>query len=366
MSDRLFISTRKGFFVARRGANGWSVGEPHFLGENATLALADPRDGTWYVAMNLGHFGVKLKASTDEGRTWEERAVPAYAEGMTYAAWDGKPPEPATLKLIWALEAGHASQPGRLWCGTLPGGLFRSDDGGRTWVLNEPLWNRPERMRWFGGGADQPGIHSICLDPRDPRTLRIAVSCGGVWVSTDDGESWENVGKGMRAEYVPPEQAYDTVGQDPHIMVQCPSQPNRIWVQHHNGVFRSDDAAGTFTEITNAQPTVFGFAVAVHPKNGDRAWFVPGVKDECRVPKDGKLVVSRTSDAGTTFELLTNGLPQVPSYDLVFRHALTIDESGERLAFGSTTGGLWTTENGGDSWTMLPARLPPIHAVRFA
>src|SRR5206468_2234229 len=128
-------------FPISRDKKGWKLGKPSFLGENATLAMADPRDGTWYAALNLGHFGVKLKASKDKGKTWDERGVPAYAEGMTIATADGKPPTPAKLKLIWALEAGTKAQPGRLWCGTLPGGLFQSDDFGATWKLNESLWN---------------------------------------------------------------------------------------------------------------------------------------------------------------------------------------------------------------------------------
>jgi hypothetical protein len=365
MSDRLLVSTKKGLFPIGRDKKSWKLGKPSFLGENATLAMADPRDGTWYAAMNLGHFGVKLKASTNKGKTWEERAVPEYAEGLTIATADGKPPTPAKLKLIWALEPGHDSQPGRLWCGTLPGGLFRSDDFGATWTLIESLWNAPGRANWFGGGADLPGIHSICLDPRDPKVIRIAVSCGGVWTSRDDGATWANEGDGLRAEFMPPDKQFEKSVQDPHIMVQCRGEPDCIWVQHHNGVFKSTDGAKTFTELPNAKPNVFGFGVAVHPKDGRTAWFVPGVKDECRVPKNGKFVVSRTKNGGKTFQVLTKGLPKEPAYDIVYRHALAIDETGKRLALGSTTGGLWITENGGDAWKQLDARLPPIHAVRF-
>lgn len=364
MSDCFLVSTRKGLFSVRRGARGWAVGAPSFLGENATLALRDPRDGTWYAALNLGHFGVKLKASRDEGKTWEERGVPAYREGDTWNTHDGRK-EPATLKLIWALEPGDASQPGRLWCGTLPGGLFKSDDHGQTWQMIESLWNVPERQQWFGGGADQPGIHSICVDPRNPKTIRIAISCGGVWETTDDGQSWTMIGKGLRADFVPPDQQYTTVTQDAHMMVQSRDNPDRIWIQHHNGIFVSTDAGRTFTELPHAKPSVFGFAVVTHPKDGNQAWFVPGVKDECRVPVNGRFVISRTRDGGKTFDVIDKGLPACPAYDLVFRHALAIDETGDRLAMGSTTGGVWTSEDGGESWQMLDARLPPVHAVRF-
>src|SRR5262245_57742758 len=297
MSDRLLVSTRKGLFALTRSGSQWKVEGVSFLAENVTLAHAD-HDGGWFAALNLGHFGTKLKFSPDMGKTWEDRAAPAYPEGETFASADGKPPSPATLKLIWALESGDRTQNGRLWAGTLPGGLFRSDDNGASWELVRGLWDRPERAKWFGGGADFPGIHSICLDPRNSRTLRIAVSCGGVWITEDDGATWANIGRGLFAEYMPPEGRMDLAIQDPHMMVQCPSAPDHLWVQHHNGVFRSIDGARTFAAVPNASPSVFGFGVVVHPDDGRTAWFVPAVKDERRVPVDGKLVVSRTRDGG--------------------------------------------------------------------
>src|SRR4051812_33839413 len=131
----MLVSTRKGLFTVTRGPTGWGIGRVAFLAENVTLAHADPRDGGWYAALNLGHFGVKLKFSPDGGETWEDRAVPAYPEGEQVQTGDGKPSKPAKLSLIWALESGGADQPGRLWAGTAPGGLFRSDDGGRSWEL---------------------------------------------------------------------------------------------------------------------------------------------------------------------------------------------------------------------------------------
>jgi len=365
MSQRLLISTKKGLFSLARKGSAWNVERVSFLGDNVTLAHVDHRGGL-YAALNLGHFGVKLKFSPDTGATWEDRAAPAYPEGETFSGGDGKPPVPAKLRMIWAFESGAAEQNGRLWVGTLPGGLFRSDDGGQSWELVRVLWDRPERSKWFGGGAEVPGIHSVCRDPRDPKTVRIAVSCGGVWITKDDGATWENIGQGLFAEYMPPEGRFDPVVQDPHMMVQCRTNPDHLWIQHHNGVFRSTDGAKTFESVPNVAPSVFGFGVAVHPVDPKTAWFVPAVKDERRIPVDGKLVVSRTRDGGQSFEVLRNGLPQENCYDLVYRHALAIDGSGNQLAIGSTTGGIWTTDNQGDRWVEVPARLPPIHAVRFA
>jgi hypothetical protein len=105
--------------------------------------------------------------------------------------------------------------------------------------------------------------------------------------------------------------------------------------------------------------------VAVHPKDPKTAWFVPAFKDEKRCPLDGRVVVNRTSDGGKSFETLSKGLPQTHAYDLVYRHGLDIDETGNRLAFGSTTGSVWVSEDGGESWQTVSSNLPPVYGVRF-
>ena len=138
-----------------------------------------------------------------------------------------------------------------------------------------------------------------------------------------------------------------------------------MWVQHHNGIFRSTDGAASWKEIENVKPSSFGFAVVAHPKDPKTAWFIPGIKDEKRIPVGGKLVVTRTRDGGESFDILDKGLPCEHAYDIVYRHALDIDSTGDVLAFGSTTGSLWISENGGDSWENISTHLPPIYCVRF-
>lgn len=349
---KLYVGTKKGLFVF----DGKSLGKPHFLGDPVSMVLPD-RDGTLYAALNLGHFGVKLRRSGDGGKSWEEVATPEY------------PPQPEgsndktpwKLVQLWSLE----SDDKRLWAGTIPGGLFTSADRGASWQLVRGLWDRPERAEWGGGGYDHPGIHSIAIETRDPRRIAVAVSTGGVWQTRDAGESWSIAAQGMYAEYMPPEQKFDQNAQDVHRLVQCAAHPEVFWAQHHNGVFRSGDGARSWQDVTAIRPSKFGFAVAVHPKDPDLAWFVPAVKDECRVPVDAKLVVARTRDGGKTFDVLRKGLPQEHAYDLVYRHCLDVDATGERLAFGSTTGGLWLSEDQGDSWRCVSTQLPPIHCVRF-
>jgi len=365
MNDRLLVSTRKGLFRIARGRGGWSVDGVDFLGDNVTLTLTDRRDGRSYAALDHGHFGVKLHRSTGSG--WEEIATPTYPpkpDGLEENDMWGRPIPWSTAR-IWAMQTGGSEEPGVLWCGTLPGGLFRSSDHGESWELMRSLWDDPRRKQWMGGGADLPGIHSINVDPRDSKRVWIGVSTGGVWFTEDGGATWTLRGEGMRAEHVPPELEHAPIAQDVHCLVQCPEAPERMWVQHHNGIFVSSDEGRTFVEITGVEPSTFGFPVVVHPRDPDTAWFVPEIKDEKRIPCDGRLMVTRTRDGGKSFTALTDGLPQTHAYDVVYRHALAIDDTGERLAFGSTTGGLWVSENGGDSWSNVTHTLPPIYAVTF-
>jgi photosystem II stability/assembly factor-like uncharacterized protein len=365
MSDMLAVSTRKGLFWVARDGGDWRVAGADFLGDNVTLSMHDRRSGADYAVLNHGHFGVKLHRR--ENGAWEEIATPAYPpkpEGLVDRDGWGKD-IPYSLINIFSLETGGPEEDGLLWCGTIPGGLFRSHDHGASWELIRSLWDNPKRQQWMGGGTEWPAIHSICVDPRDSAVVRIGISCGGVWETRDAGRVWECRADGMFAAFMPPEMGRDPNVQDPHCVVQSPSSPDRLWAQHHNGIFRSDDGAASWREILDVPPSSFGFAVAVHPREPHTAWFVPAIKDERRIPVDGKLVVTRTRDAGATFEVLREGLPQEHAYDVVYRHALAIDASGEKLAFATTTGGLYASEDQGDHWREITHSLPPAHAVRF-
>lgn len=370
MSDRFHVSTHKGLFTISRSESGqWLVGEPAFLGMNITMSLADPRDGSWYAAIDHGHFGTHLHRSLDQGKTWDEVAVPQFPDGETVPQrmpGEGEAKtKPAALSEIWSLETGGADEPGKLWCGTIPGGLFTSENGGESWQLCRSLWDRPDRQFWFGGGKDDAGIHSVLVDPRDPKHVTLAISCGGVWQTHDSGDSWNCTSNGMRAEYMPPDQAYEPNVQDPHRLHACLADPDHQWVQHHNGIFHSTDGGNNWEEITGVEPAVFGFAVVAHPTDPQTAWFVPAQKDEFRVPVNAKVVVTKTTDSGQTFQQFDQGLPSSHAYDIVFRHALDVDASGSRLAMGSSTGSLWISEDGGQSWQTVSNHLPQIYAVRF-
>ncbi len=369
-NDRFLVGTRKGLFTFERQDSSWRQTRESFLGFQVPVFLPDQRDETVYASVEHGHFGTKLHRSNDGGNSWEELDPPAYPDKPEDAPDIRDPhrnvPVPWSLEKIWCLEAGGSNQSGRLWCGTIPGGLFFSDDRGASWQLVRSLWDRPERAKWAGGGYDFPGIHSICVHPEDANQVVVAISCGGVWRTTDGGETWAQGAHGMSYDFMPADQGgADPDGQDPHRMVQCAGSPKDFWVQHHCAIYHSSDGAKSWTEIENVKPSGFGFAVAVHPQDPNKAWFVPGKKDEFRYPVDGRLLVNRTSDGGKTFESLTEGLPAPPAYDLIYRHALEIDPSGDRLIMGSTTGSLWISEDQGDHWELLTANLPPIYCTRF-
>jgi len=361
----MLISTRKGLFVAELSGTSYRVTRGHFIGDNVTLAMVDPRGG-WYAALEHGHFGPKLHRSDDHGETWTEIATPAYPpkpEGLEEKDMFGRELKWAT-SLVWSL-APALDKAGALWCGTIPGAMFRSEDRGASWRIVESLWFMPERKKWSGGGRDFPGIHSICVDPRDPTTVAIGISTGGVWRTRDAGATWSIASKGMRAEYTPPEKKFDPIAQDVHCLVQCKAAPQTWWAQHHNGIFKSTNDLESWTEIEKAGPSVFGFTVVVDPADPDTAWFVPGQKDEKRIPVDGKLVVTRTRDGGKTFDVLDRGLPDKFAYDLIFRHGMALSGDGA-LAFGSTTGNVFASRDRGDTWSAVSHHLPPVHAITFA
>lgn len=369
MAGRAYISTRKGLFTLENNHNTWSVASTAFLGEHVVNLGEDPRSGKLYASIKHGHFGPKIHRSDDAGKSWQEIGTPTYPKRP-----DDVPPVmcpmrnieiPWSLDMAWVIEPDNTTE-GGLWCGTIPGGLFRSTDHGNTWELVRPLWDLPNRNKWFGGGYDFPGIHSVLVDPIDANHVTIGVSCGGVWTSHDTGQTWEARCKGLRNAYMPPEQADDPDVQDPHIIVQCPAQPDHLWMQHHNGIFVTSDGGKQWSEIENAGPSTFGFCAAVHPNDPSTAWFIPGVKDEERIPVDGRFVVTRTRDGGKNFDTLTQGLPQSHAYDIVYRHGLMINETGDRLMMGSTTGSVWATHDQGDTWQTVSSNLPPVNAVRFA
>ncbi|MBS1911450.1 MAG: glycosyl hydrolase [Bacteroidetes bacterium] len=357
--NALLAGTRKGLLLFERNGNGWHATAQWFGGQPVSYSMHDPRTNTLWACLDHGHWGQKLHRSRDWGTTWEEVKAPAYPEGAEIKAGT-----PATLRYIWSIGAGGTDRPNTVFLGTEPGGLFRSDDGGDSFTLVDSLWNHPSRQEsWFGGGRDYAGIHSIITDPRDSNRQLIGISCAGVFETTDDGATWAPINKGLRADYLPNPDV--EVGHDPHLLAMAPNNPDVLWQQNHCGIFRSTDGGRQWEQVsTEGNDAHFGFAIAVDERNPDRAWVVPAQSDGARMAIGGALRVCRTDDGGRTWTTFTNGLPQQTCFDVVYRHAL--DVSGDTLAFASTTGNMFISEDGGNSWHEQANYLPPVYSLRFA
>lgn len=354
MAGKLLVATRKGLFTLNVSDDGSvTIDTEDFVGDRLSLAVFDRRSNRIYAAMALGHFGPKLRCRDLNDSDWTEMTLPEYPSETE-----------ASLNEIWAITPGHADQSGRLWLGTIPGGVFKTDDSGESWEFVDSLWNMPERQQWFGGGTDHPVVNTIILDPDDSRTVTLSVSCGGVWRSTDDGTTWKCFSDGMTASYMPPEQSDLGCIQDVHRLAMCTAAPQVLWNQHHDRMYKSENGGESWKAL---EPPVsgFGFACAAHPTDPSTAWFVPAHSDQHRVPVDKKIVVLRTRDGGASFNQLTTGLPQRDAYDLVLRHALEVSDDGQCLAMGSSTGSLWISVDQGDTWKTAFANFPPIYSVSW-
>ncbi len=355
----LLVGTMKGAFVLCADATRrtWEVGGPYFPG-NAVYAMAyDGRAGRHRVwaGPNSMHWGGLLRCSDDFGRTWTnpEAANVRFPEGTG-----------AALKQIWQITPGRETEPDTLYCGVEPAAVFVSRDGGDTWTLNEGLWNHPQRARWEPGGGGLC-LHTILLDPADVRRIRVAVSTGGMYVSEDDGMTWRPSNTGVRADFLP--EKYPEFGQCVHKVVQARTNPDRMFLQNHWGLYRSDDRGESWTDIANGVPSDFGFGLAIHPRNPNCAWIVPLESDEFRCTPEGKLRVYRTRDAGASWDALSAGLPQDGAYETVLRDALAVDPvAGARVYFGTRSGKLFGSTDEGDTWAELLDGLPPVISVKTA
>jgi photosystem II stability/assembly factor-like uncharacterized protein len=386
MSDRILVATRKGTFLVDKVGGRWKPRLSGHAGALVNFVARDPNSGTLWAALGHGHWGAKLSRSTDNGRSWSDAPQIKYPKGARYLGTSlptedspelGKPVlRDATVLKLWCLAFGA---PGDIYVGTIPGGLFVSRDGGETFELNRPLWNHESRggdlfsgdgmgvTHWFGtpasdAGEFAAGIDSILVDPRNAARVLIAVSTAGVLETTDGGHTWRGRNKGLTNDYAPNAEA--EWGHDAHAIELCAGQPDHVWQQNHCGVFYSSDGAASWKKVSNPDRGVhFGFPIVVDEKDGATAWVVPGKSDQERMAIDGGLFVGRTQDGGETWEQLRSGLPQENAYDVVYRHALGY--AAGRLAFGSTTGNLYVSEDRGETWVTVANNLPPIHSVRF-
>ncbi len=360
--DKLLIGTGKGLIIFLRDqrTQKWKYNRVHFLGFPVSQVYVHPFTEDWWVALSHRHWGPKLHRSKDQGRHWEAISPPSFPPDALL-----RNGTPASLRMIWMLSHAGKEFPDQMWVGTEPGGLFHMYEEGRKWELVESLWNHPSRKTdWFGaGGSHYPGIHSIEIDPHHSDHLYVGISIAGVFFSPDRGKSWEVRNKGLRADYLPNPSV--EVGHDPHRLLICQAVPHVIWQQNHCGVYRSTDRGLSWHNISEEGGFVhYGFALAVDPADQDRAWVIPAISDEVRVASELSLCVFRTDDGGKTWNAQQNGLPEEACFDIVFRHGLALHEN--QLAFGTTTGNVFLSDNLGDQWICLSNYLPRVHVITFA
>ena len=359
----LLIGTRKGGFILRAevGRMDWRLSGPHLLGSAVHHMVLDPRDGrTLLLAARPGHLGPSLFRSTDGGEHWlEAERPPAFAP-----AEGGR-----SVDIVFWLAPGHTDEPGVWYAGTVPPGLFRSEDGGNTWQevsgFNDGLV--PSIREAIGPVPGGPPLHSICIDPRDARHLYVAVSSGGVFESVDAGANWTPLNRGIAAEFLPdPDAAF---GHDPHCVALHPLAPDRLYQQNHCGIYRLDRPGERWERIGDAMPREvgdIGFPIVLHPRDPDTVWVIPmdGNENWPRTSPDGRPAVYCSHDAGTSWQRQDDGLPPRHAWWTVKRQAFCAD-GGDPLGlyFGTTGGQLWASFDEGKHWQRLLEHLPEIFSV---
>ncbi|MFQ5525972.1 MAG: MoaD/ThiS family protein [Thermoanaerobaculia bacterium] len=357
MSGEVLAGTKKGLIVLRGPRGGaMEVASRQFPGQVVEYAMRDPRTGLYYASVTHGQFGPHVYVAEDPTGDWEQADGPAFPEGT-----DG------SVARVWVIKPGV--EDGVLWAGVAPAALFKSEDSGRTWTLNRALWDQPSRPDWEGGLGGL-ALHSICPWPDDPARLTVAMSAVGVWQTEDSGESWSHFSEGLVPRYLPEEARADTLMHCVHKLEQSQVAPETFYMQFHGGVYRSDDAGHTWSDIAgvgsdDGLPSDFGFPIVADPRDADRAWVIPLVADVDRVTPDGKVRVYETGDRGSSWRARGDGLPEEDAFLTVLRQAFCHD-GGDPLGlyFGTRTGSVFGSADAGGTWQLVADNLPPIGSVR--
>jgi hypothetical protein len=354
----VLVGTTKGLFALRSagGREPFTLEGPSFAGEEVYSTCVDNRGGRTrlFVGSVSNHWGPVLRRSDDLGASWSEEKTAA----LTFPAASD-----ASLARIWQLTPGPSDQPEVVYAGVEPAALFRSEDGGVSFSLVDGLWNHPHRPDWEPGGGGLC-LHTVLVHPTDPDRLLVAISAAGVYRSDDGGGSWQAANRGIAVPFLPdaPEPEF---GQCVHKVARDAGDPERLYLQHHGGIYRSDDGGSAWTPMTSIAGMDFGFPVVAHPTRGGTAYLLPLHSDEYRCTPDGHCTVWRTQDAGESWEPLTAGLPQRDAHLCVLRDAFTTDGAEPAgLYFGTRTGEVFASVDDGDTWTLLAEHLPPVLSVR--
>ena len=354
----LLVGTVKGAFLLRSNADRrrWDVAGPYFHGHSIYALAYDGRDDRHRLWASTHTFwGTFLRSSDDFGRTWTN---PLEAN-VRFPEDTG-----ATLNNIWQICLGPPDQPNVLYCGVDPAALFESRDAGATWLLVRGLFIHPHRPRWMPGNGGLC-LHTILPDPANRLRMWVGISAAGVYATEDGGGNWHALNRGIRVVTQP--EKYPEFGQCVHKFVAHPARPDRLFLQNHFGLYRSDDGGECWKDVAHGVPSDFGFAMVMHPHNPDTVYVVPVESDEFRCAVDGRLRVYRTRNAGASWEPLMRGLPQKRAYETVLRDAMTADSLDPHgLYFGTRSGQLFASSDEGKNWERILNGLPAVVCVKSA
>ena len=361
---RLLIGTRKGAFVLTSDGQrrDWKVSGPHFAGWEIYHLKASPADpNRIYASQTSGWFGQKIQRSNDGGQTWEPVGDKFVYEGTpgTHMWYDGSQ-HPWEFKRVWHLEP-SLKDPNTVYAGAEDAALFRSTDGGATWQELPGL--RDAKGHLWQPGAGGMGLHTILLDPSNPKRIFVAISAAGVFRSEDGGKTWAPANRGLVSPYQLPDPDAE-VGHCVHRIAMHPSKPDVLFMQKHWDVMRSDDAGKSWHEVSGDLPSDFGFPIDVHAQDPNTIYVVPIKSDSEHFPPDGKLRVYRSRSGGNEWEPLTKGLPQQDCYVNVLRDAMAVDSLDRcGIYFGTTGGQVYASADEGNSWTAIVRDLPAVLSV---
>jgi photosystem II stability/assembly factor-like uncharacterized protein len=361
---RVLVGTKKGAFIltADGTRKDWQVSGPHFAGWEIYHIKGSPVDqNRIYASQSNGWFGQVLPRSDDGGTTWTTVNNKFTYDGIpgTHAWYDGSP-HPWEFKRVWHLEP-SLGDPDTVYAGVEDAALFRSADGGQNWEELSSLRHHDTGPKWQPG-AGGLCLHTILIDPTNPKRIFIAISAAGAFRTEDGGATWKPINRGLSSQFMPDPTA--EVGHCVHRLAMHRDRPNTLFMQKHWDVMRTDNSGDQWTEVSGNLPTDFGFVIDVHAHEPETVYVVPIKSDSEHYVHDGRLRVFRSRAGGNEWEALTKGLPQKDCYVNVLRDAMSIDSLDPcGVYFGTTGGQVYGSSDAGDSWSPIVRDLPAVLSV---